>query len=98
MKGKFKSYDESTGKVLIEADTQVDSSSIVPTFSKVLRTLTSEGEGAELFGSPTTRNEEKYYYLIVPEGQRRMFKISSGASVEFELVKEGAMEVKSIRF
>ncbi|EUB85762.1 hypothetical protein [Pseudomonas sp. GM30] len=98
MKGKFKSYDESTGKVLIEADTQVDSSSIDPTFSPSFYKFRYEAECAvDLSGSSKTRGEESYY-LIVPEGHRRMFKITEGASVEFELVKEGSMEVKSIRF
>ena len=101
MKGKFIGYDESTGKVTIEADTQVEPSSKDPLVSEMLEEFKFDdmpGQLLELLDGPKARDDKKYYYLIVPEAHRSIFRITPNARVEFELVGEGAMEVKSIRF
>ncbi|MGP6460917.1 hypothetical protein [Pseudomonas parakoreensis] len=108
MKGKFDSYDQTTGKITIVADEEtnaagspldslLESSTLTQWFTK----YEFEGEYAELRSQDyeiKTKNEKKKYELIVPEAQRGIINIAPGASVEFELVSEGSMEVKSISY
>ena len=85
MKGKFIGYDESTGKVTIEADTQVEPSSKDPIHSEMLDEFRFDGLPAQLLqllDRPEVRDDKKYYYLIVPEAHRSIFKITPNARVE----------------
>ncbi|CAI8715568.1 hypothetical protein [Pseudomonas sp. IT-P260] len=108
MKGKFDSYDQTTGKITIVADEEtnkagspVDSLPENFTPSRLVARFEFEDEYAELRSSVyeiKTENEKKKYELIVPEAHRGIINIAPGASVEFELVSEGSMEVKSISY
>ncbi|MEN5044719.1 hypothetical protein [Pseudomonas koreensis] len=117
MKGKFESYDQTTGKITIVADEESTGKATnkagSPVDSHLENSIPSqwdtwfefENEYAEL-RSPVyetqtqtqTKNEKKKYELIVPEAHRGIINIAPGASVEFELVSEGSMEVKGIRY
>ncbi|WP_202371173.1 hypothetical protein [Pseudomonas sp. MWU318] len=111
MKGKFDSYDQTTGKITIVADEEstgkatnkagslVDSILKNSTPSRLVTRFDFDDEYAEL-RSPVyeTKNEKKKYELIVPEAHRGIINIAPGASVEFELVSEGSMEVKGISY
>ncbi|QXZ12678.1 hypothetical protein KVQ82_21725 [Pseudomonas sp. AO-1] len=108
MKGKFDSYDKTTGKITIVADEEpnkagspVDSLPENSTLSKWFTKYEFEAEYAELRSLDyeiKSTNEKKKYELIVPEAHRGIINIAPGASVEFELVSEGSMEVKSISY
>ncbi|MFJ2284326.1 hypothetical protein ACIOUG_24840 [Pseudomonas sp. NPDC087803] len=101
MKGKFISYDESTGEVKIEADTQVESSINEAIRSQARKEIifgVKNPQRVDLSTRSKTISEKKFYYLIVPEGHRSRFKITPNAEVEFELVEKGSTDVKSISF
>ncbi|MGG2020909.1 hypothetical protein AB1J88_12830 [Pseudomonas sp. S8] len=110
MKGKFDSYDQTTGKITIVADEETNAAGS-PVDSLLESSTLYQRETARVFvdkyaelHSPVyeainkTKNEKKKYELIVPEAQRGIINIAPGASVEFELVSEGSMEVKSISY
>ena len=111
MKGKFDSYDQTTGKITIVADEEstgkasntagspVDSLLESSTLYQRATTREFGDEYAELRSLVCeTKNEKKKYELIVPEAHRGIINIAPGTSVEFELVSEGSMEVKSISY
>jgi len=93
MKGRFVSYDESSGEVTIKAEKLNSATSINDlTNGEVLQGVTEN-----LYGYSEAATDENYY-LIVPEEQRRQMSIKPGGEVDFDLVKEGSKLVKSMRF
>jgi hypothetical protein len=100
MKGKFKSYDENTGRGTIWSEDRVftppptpftDTDKSDESYVRVsVQPYSMSISGSEIPGSE--------YFFIVPEEHKHKMNIKLGATVEFDPVQEGSEEVTHLRF
>jgi cold shock CspA family protein len=95
MKGIFKSYDENTGKGTIAPEDDGNFSSFESVGGRGPQNIHEVSVEEKVM---QLAREDEYYYFNVPQEHAHKMNIKLGASVEFDLVKEGEREVTHLRF
>jgi hypothetical protein len=94
MKGKFKSYDENTGRGTIWSEDRV----FTPPPTHFTDTDKSDESHISVSVQYPMHIPGREYFFIVPEEHKHKMNIKLGTAVEFDPVQEGSEEVTHLRF